>query len=385
MEGKWVTAWSIAHCSMKVASVKTAGKTLRATIVVNIGGPGLRLRLSNRYGTRPVRAAVSVRVGQQAVARVSFSGRPDTLLAPGRELESDALALGVRAGDAVTVSIYLPDRKTQPASGNITDGGAVHCSSGDCTMLDTFEAQPYQPMLAKLAGLTIPEPLTILAGIDVLAETDVRVVGAFGDSITQMGFWVNPLRTRLYREYPGQAALLNLGVGGNRVLGNTSHARLVGELFGRAAVERMEWDLFGQSGMDTVLFALGINDITQPGAGPMSPAAAERCSFEELTAGINKIVDACHFHNMKVVGCTITPFGGYKTHCEATSQLWKLVNGWILQCGAFDGALDFAAWIADPADRKRMLPEYDSGDHLHPNALGGEALARNVSLDLLMR
>ncbi len=45
--------------------------------------------------------------------------------------------------------------------------------------------------------------------------------------------------------------------------------------------------------------------------------------------------------------------------------------------------LDFDGVVRDPGRPARMLPEYDSGDHLHPGDAGLAALAESVDLELL--
>jgi lysophospholipase L1-like esterase len=53
-----------------------------------------------------------------------------------------------------------------------------------------------------------------------------------------------------------------------------------------------------------------------------------------------------------------------------------------LTSGAFDGVIDFDQALRDPADPLRLLPAYDSGDHLHPNDLGYQAMANAINLAL---
>jgi len=38
--------------------------------------------------------------------------------------------------------------------------------------------------------------------------------------------------------------------------------------------------------------------------------------------------------------------------------------------------------VRAPANPTRMLPAYDSGDHLHPNDLGMQAMANAIPLEL---
>ena len=59
------------------------------------------------------------------------------------------------------------------------------------------------------------------------------------------------------------------------------------------------------------------------------------------------------------------------------------VNAWIRGAGVFDGVLDFDGVMRDPDRPARMLPAYDSGDHLHPGDTGLAALAGSVDLGLL--
>ena len=58
------------------------------------------------------------------------------------------------------------------------------------------------------------------------------------------------------------------------------------------------------------------------------------------------------------------------------------MNAWIRQSGEFDAVVDFDKAIRDPAHPLRMLPAYDSGDHLHPNDAGYQAMANAVDLRL---
>jgi lysophospholipase L1-like esterase len=44
--------------------------------------------------------------------------------------------------------------------------------------------------------------------------------------------------------------------------------------------------------------------------------------------------------------------------------------------------IDFDAVTRDPAHPTRFLPAYDSGDHLHPNDLGYQAMGNAVPLEL---
>ena len=58
------------------------------------------------------------------------------------------------------------------------------------------------------------------------------------------------------------------------------------------------------------------------------------------------------------------------------------INHWVIGSHAFDGIVDFDAVMRDPAHPTRLLPAYDSGDHIHPNDTGTAAMANAIDLSL---
>jgi lysophospholipase L1-like esterase len=65
-------------------------------------------------------------------------------------------------------------------------------------------------------------------------------------------------------------------------------------------------------------------------------------------------------------------------------QTRETVNHWILTSHAFDGVIDFAKAVTDPANPTALLPAFDSGDHLHPNDAGCQALANTINLRMIV-
>jgi len=58
------------------------------------------------------------------------------------------------------------------------------------------------------------------------------------------------------------------------------------------------------------------------------------------------------------------------------------VNAWIRTSGEFDAVIDFDQVVRDPAHPTKLLPAFDSGDHLHPNDAGYKAMADSIDLRL---
>jgi lysophospholipase L1-like esterase len=89
---------------------------------------------------------------------------------------------------------------------------------------------------------------------------------------------------------------------------------------------------------------------------------------------------------VRIYGATLTPFRGttilpgfFTPEGEAKRQA---VNAWIRTSGEYDAVIDFDRVVRNPADPSSLLPAYDSGDHVHPNVAGYEAMADAIDLKL---
>jgi hypothetical protein len=86
-----------------------------------------------------------------------------------------------------------------------------------------------------------------------------------------------------------------------------------------------------------------------------------------------------------VVAATVVPCEGYPGCTSEVDARRTAVNAYLRNNGgAFDAVLDFDAVIRDPERPQRMLPAYDSGDHLHPGDAGLRALAESIDLRKLV-
>ena len=60
----------------------------------------------------------------------------------------------------------------------------------------------------------------------------------------------------------------------------------------------------------------------------------------------------------------------------------QAVNRWIRTSNAYDAVIDFDKVLRDPMHPTRLLPDYDSGDHVHPNDMGYRGMADAIDLSL---
>jgi lysophospholipase L1-like esterase len=224
-----------------------------------------------------------------------------------------------------------------------------------------------------------------VTGLDVVGPRASRVVVAFGDSITEGAGIVGDGHAARYPERlalrlrggPGSAgffAVLNEGISGNRLLSDGAGAK---------GVERFERDVLGQSGVTLVIILIGINDIgltLQDSDGRLGPP-----TVDQITAGLQQLIDQSRAWGVKVLLGTLLPFKG-SAYWSAEKEIRRqAVNRWIRGQQGIDGVIDFDAALRDPVDPQALKPFYDLGDHLHPDAAGHAAMADAIDLRALRK
>ncbi|MFG2502911.1 SGNH/GDSL hydrolase family protein [Streptomyces sp. NPDC048441] len=381
----WVGGWATALTPAGTTGPSAEGfsdRTLRQVVRVSAGGDRVRLRVSNAYGTRPLDiGAMSVARRAQGAAtvpgtrhQVRFSGVESATLPPGADLISDPVSLPVPADSDLMVDLYLPTA-TGPATWHGWAKQTSYLSTpGDWT--------------ADEDGAAYPDRTTssyYLQGVDVSSATARRTVVAFGDSITEGGAtpddanlrWPDILGRRLAGDAHGKRfSVVNDGIGGNRLLtdaGTASNGRVN---LGLNAENRFTRDVLTQPAASDMIVLLGTNDLgADAGVRPGSKLTAD-----QLIAGLAALAQRAHAMGIAVHGGTITPNGKLKPSAEAIREQ---ANEWIRTGGAFDSVIDFDEALRDPADPHRLLPAYNSGDGVHPNADGMREMADTVDLSKL--
>ena len=357
-------------------------QTVRQIVRTSIGGDRVRVRLANTFGDVPLvigAARLALRDSGERIDPASdrvftFSGSPSITIPPGALVVSDPVALTVPALGELAVSTYFPEPTTSTT---------VHAFA--------FQTNYFSPAGDFTAEAAVPVETTaqswvFLTGIDVTVTEPTGVVVAFGDSITDGAFstpdtnqrWPDLLAERLVADADQLAmAVLNAGIGGNRVLNNPSEGF---EFTGPNALARFERDVLAQPGVTHLIVFEGINDIGMPA---LSGDPAEFVSADELIAGLRQITERAHEHGIAAFGATITPFTGAMYFTDEGEAIRQAVNEWIRTGGAFDAVLDFDEVVRDPQQPTRLLPAFDSGDHLHPTDAGFSAMAESIDLALL--
>jgi lysophospholipase L1-like esterase len=115
----------------------------------------------------------------------------------------------------------------------------------------------------------------------------------------------------------------------------------------------------------------------------MAHPGVEKVSTDRIIAVYQRMIAEAHARGLKIFGATILPYQGAGYFTAAGETIREQVNEWILTSRAFDGVIDFNAVMSDPANPLRLNPFYDSGDHLHPNDAGYQAMADAINLQML--
>jgi lysophospholipase L1-like esterase len=120
-----------------------------------------------------------------------------------------------------------------------------------------------------------------------------------------------------------------------------------------------------------VIVLHGVNDI-----GGASSASIAQNLIDAYAA----FVSAARPRGVYVYGVPILPFGGSTYDSVIHEQARQAVNAWIRTPGNVDGLIDLEAAVQDPANPTRLLPVYDSGDHLHLSVAGYQRMAEAIDL-----
>lgn len=375
-ESSWVAAWTAAPDS---AGPLFERQSIRHIVRTSIGGSRVRIRLSNLFGAQPARfGSVHVAMharGSTSVAEttrpVMFNGAPSVTVAAGTSALSDPVALPVAALQDLAVSFYLPARVAT---------STIH----SVAMQTTFITRGDRAAEAVWPNADTDTSRFFLTDVEVEGDGPARAVVIVGDSITDgVGStsdanrrWSDALAERLQAD-PALAsiAVVNAGIVGNRILNDG-----VEPFIGPSSLSRFDRDALDKPGVRWVILLQGSNDIS---ASDMLKSPKDRVTAPQIIAGMQTLIARAHARGIQIWGATILPRDGVQKPFVTTAAgtaARAMVNDWIRSSGAFDAVIDFEHVMRDPGRPARLLPAFDSGDHLHPNNLGYRAMAAAVDL-----
>ena len=364
----WVSTWTAAPDS---AGPALQAQTIRQIVRTSVGGGRVRLRLSNLHGAGPVGIGpvhVAVRATGAAIEpgsdrALTFNGGPTVTIAKGDSVLSDPVDMNVAPLRELAVSLYLPD-------------GAGVASIHGAGMQTAYIVRGADATAALAFAVTeTDDSRYFLTDVEVASGSKARAIVVVGDSIADgigskedaNARWPDLLAARLTTS---SIAVVNAGIAGNRLLNGASKP-----FVGPSVLARFQRDALDKPGVRWIVLHEGINDIS---AGDMLASPAERVSARQIIEGMQTLIRQAHEKGVKICGGTLLPYAGVRkpfVHSADGEAKRQEVNAWIREAGKFDAVIDFDRVLRDPERPSYLLADYDSGDHLHPNDRGYQAMA----------
>lgn len=379
--GTWAASQQIPEPANSLPPEDLTDATLRQIVRLSIGGATLRVHLSNAFGTQPllITAAHIARPLSAATSQIdpatdralTFSGSASVIIPAGAEYISDPIAFPVTPLSSLAITIHYdepPARETghpgSRATSYLVHGDEVSAPElTDAKKIDHW----YQ-----------------IAEVDIDAALNAASIVTLGDSITDghaattngNDRWPDVLAERLQASpATSNLGVLNQGIGGNHLLTDG---------LGPNALARFDRDVLAQAGAKYLIVLEGVNDLG--GLTRLNEVSTpEHLAFvHRIIAAYQQIILRAHARDIKVIGATILPYTGsdYYHPAPPGEADRQTINQWIRAPGHFDAVIDFDKATRDPLHPDRLLPAYDSGDHLHPSPAGYLAMGESIPLSL---
>ena len=375
----WVGSWASAPVGMEDGPDWRPSEdvTLREIVHLSTGGNRVRVRLTNEFGIDPLTisaAHIALSAGGAAIQPgsdrvLTFGGQSSVQIPAGAILLSDPVALKAPPLSNLAVSLYVPSQ--------YIDTLTFHDDAGQTN----YSVQGNAVASATLTDATKLTSWYFFDGVDVVASVSKNsAIVALGDSITDGAHsstdmnrrWTDVLAQRLQADTAtSHIAVLNEGIGGNRILHDG---------YGPNALSRFDRDVLSQSGVRYLIVLEGTNDIGHLFKPPINAVDAL-----QLETALSQMAERAHNAKIKIYGATMLPFAGAGYYTLRGERIREAVNEWIRTSGTFDGVIDFDRATRDPKRSTRFLPQYDSGDHLHPNDAGYKAMGDAVDLNFFLK
>ena len=371
-EKHWASVWGNA-VSIGENRPESYGKniTLRYNIYSPFAGEAVRVTFDNYCGTESITISKSSFYNGENFVTLTYDGKESVTVAAGETVVSDQVQVAVTAGSISFVSFYLGDftqmRSAVYTSGPLTKG---LYAVGDYT---------YE----KDIPITVSRGTNIcyfLSNVSVYTSKENRTIVCYGDSITAQD-WPDYLNLRLKEEGYTHTAVIRRATSGSRIL--REYDCLTYASYGLKGEKRFAHEV-PTDGADTVLIQQGINDIIHPVGVEVNPfrPMSDLPTAQELIEGLKRYIEQARSFGYKVYVGTLLPIKGWRTYAPFRDTLKDAYNDFIRTTDLIDGVVDFDKAVRDPLDVAAFLDKYDSGDHLHPSALGYKRMAEEVPREM---
>jgi lysophospholipase L1-like esterase len=387
---RWTSAWGAA-VQAPVAGDEDSGpnwstrgfadQTVRQVVRVGIGGTRIRVRLSNAFGTGPLRIAGAT-IGRSAggalvwpktITPITFARSATAVIPPGKDLVSDPVALSASPLERLAISLRFT-APTGPATFHRFAGTESYRASGG--HLGDVGADAFKESTSSWYYLTGIETAggPARGSVAVLGDSLVDGVGATKEADAR---FPDDLQERLIASHR-PLGVVNAGIGSNKLLNGSPCG-------GEKGVSRFARDVLARPGVRSMIVHLGANDIGAPQVDDPCVRPNPQVTARQLIDGHRALIRAAHAHGVKAVGMTIPPMKGalFPFWTPKAERLRDELNHWIRTGHEYDAVIDADRAMADPSDRSMPRPGYVFMDGLHPDDAGYQAIANAIDLAAL--
>ena len=372
--GTWGTAPQLVENNNNPPSPGLGNNSLRQIVQVSIGGERVRLKLTNEFSAgatqiKAVELAVAKTAGssseidESTTVSLTFDGQAGVTMPAKGKAVSDPVDFKIGPRENVAITIHYGSASSTSVSGHPGSRTTSYLKSGNTT---------------NFSGATKTDHWYNILALEVEAPEEAGAVAILGNSITdgrgsttnQQNRWADVLSRRLLDNEPtSQVGVLNMGIGGNCVLGGG---------LGPTASSRYQRDLLGQEGVKWIILFEAVNDLGGAGNGVQTA--------KRIIDVYKQIIREAHEKGIYVFGGTITPFKGNSYYSADHEKGRSTINQWIRTTKMLDGVIDFDEAVRNPLDPEAMQSKFlFENDWLHLNAQGYETMGGCVDLSLFTK
>ena len=369
----WASVWGNAVSVGENRPEKyTKDITLRYPVYSHFDGQAVRITFDNYCGTEAVTITKTTLMIDDVFYTVTFDGKEAVTIPAGQNAVSDSVDCTVKAQKIFNVSFYMADftqlRSVVFTKGPLSVGSYAHGDQTETVLFDMDDSRTTHYFY-------------FLSNVSVYTERKNRTVICYGDSITAQD-WPDYLTMRCIDEGYKNTAIIRRATSGSRIL--REYKCIVYESYGLKGEKRFSHEI-PTDGADTVLIQQGINDIIHPVGTEVNPfrPMSDLPTVAQLIDGMKYYISLARSYGYKVYVGTLLPIEGWRTYAQFREDMRCEFNNWIRTTDLIDGYVDFDRALCDPERPTAMLPEYDSGDHLHPSAAGYKAMAAAVLKEII--
>lgn len=338
--------------------------TLRYPVRIPFSVKALRITFDNYCGTEAITISKATVYDGMQFYPLTFGGSEAITISAGCDIVSDSVSCALEADSTVYISFYLGEF-TQMRSGVYVSGPL---SSGQYGIGDLTTVADFPIDISRKTNI-----FYFLSNISAYASSDNGCVICYGDSITAQD-WPDYLSLICKEHNIDNTAIIRRATSGSRIL--REYSCITYESYGLMGSKRFDHEI-PTDGAHTIIIQQGINDIIHPVGIEVNPfrPMSDLPTADELIEGLKMYITKARALGLKIYVGTLLPIEGWRTYAPFRDELRNAYNDWIRNTDLIDGCIDFDKAVRNPEHPCAFLPEYDSGDHLHPSAAGYRAMA----------